>query len=147
VPAKADGGRALRSAAPPAKRAGARKAVPAGARRKLAPTGPTLAGAAVLAFAATAALTLGHAPFSDVGAGGLARLSASASFLGANDLAAGAGERQQRPSRDATRAALQDAQDQRRSSAAPPSTRWRPAPSGTPTRWSGTSRWPRAATT
>jgi murein DD-endopeptidase MepM/ murein hydrolase activator NlpD len=115
--AKSGGSRALRSPEPPAKRkGGARKAVPAapaGARRKLAPSVPTLAGAAVLAFAATGALTLGHAPLSDVGAGGLARLSASASFLGANDLAAGAHDRQQRPSRDATRAALQNAQDQK----------------------------------
>ena len=106
--------RAVPAASEPTVRSagGARRATRGGARRKVLPSVPTLAGAAVVALAAAGALTLGQAPLADVGPAGLARLSASATFLGANDLGAGAHD-QHRPSRDATRAALQDAQDQR----------------------------------
>jgi len=89
---------------------GARRASHAGARKKLVPalpSVPTLAGAAVVALAATGALTLGPSSLSQMSQGGFTRLSAQADLHGTDAF----GSRSYRPSRDAQRAEIPDAED------------------------------------
>ncbi len=98
--------------APAAKPVGARRASHSGTRKKLVPTlpsVPTLAGAAVVALAATGALTFSQNPLTNVHSGALTQLSAHANLSRGHR--APSARRRQQTSRDAARPPIQDAQD------------------------------------